>query len=64
MLRALSLLETAKYVSQKPKFESIEDSYKDLINYASFAVSYLRYKIPGQNLRSDIFNQPNTEADK
>lgn len=54
MLRAQSLLES----SGTPNFESLEDTYKDLINYASFAVSYLRGKMEGQNIDRDIKNMP------
>ncbi len=44
MLRAQSLLES----DEKPNHESLEDTYKDIINYASFAVSYIRGKMDGQ----------------
>lgn len=44
MMRATSLLES----TDEPNFESIEDTYKDMINYCSFAVSYLRGKMDGQ----------------
>ena len=50
--RATSLLESGK----DPNFESLEDTYKDLINYASFAVSWLRGGIPGQDPNRDMFN--------
>jgi hypothetical protein len=40
-----------------PNFESIEDSFKDLINYASFGVSYCRGKIPGQDPNRDFLNR-------
>jgi hypothetical protein len=52
LLRAQSLLES----KGDPKFESLEDTYKDLINYASFAVSYLRGKMEGQQEDRDVFN--------
>lgn len=55
VLRAQSLIEGLR--GQDPKFESLEDTYKDLINYCSFAVSYLRYSIDGQLVTRDIFNQ-------
>lgn len=54
MLRAQSLLES----ESDPNFESLEDTYKDLINYASFAVSWLRGKMEGQRQDRDIFNRP------
>jgi len=46
----------------KPNFESLEDSAKDLINYASFFVSYLRGKIDGQSQTHDLFNKANNET--
>ena len=54
MLRAQSLLESG----QANNFESLEDTYKDLINYASFAVSYIRGKMEGQNPELDYLNNP------
>ena len=51
--RATSLLESG----QKPNFESLEDTYIDLINYASFAVSYMRGKMEGQKPDRDMFNR-------
>lgn len=53
MLRAQSLLESGT----NPNFESLEDTYKDLINYASFAVAWLRGKMEGQNPNLDAFNK-------
>ena len=52
MLRAQSLLESGDAAN----FESLEDTYKDLINYASFAVSYIRGKMEGQNPELDYLN--------
>lgn len=43
--------------SYNPNFESIEDSLKDLINYASFAVAYSRGKIDGQLPTRDFLNR-------
>ena len=54
MLRAQSLLESGETAN----FESLEDTYKDLINYASFAVSYIRGKMEGQNPNLDFLNRP------
>jgi len=51
--RATSLLESGN----NPNFESLEDSYLDLINYASFAVSYMRGKMEGQQPDRDMFNR-------
>lgn len=57
MLRIQSLLE-ASSAGVTPKHESIEDSLKDLINYASFGVSWLRGKMEGQRADRDMFNKP------
>ena len=54
MLRAQSLLEPGDAAN----FESLEDTYKDLINYASFAVSYIRGKMEGQKPELDYLNRP------
>lgn len=58
MLRAQSLLESKSV----PNHESLEDTYKDLINYASFAVSWLRGKMEGQQDSLDIFNNQRFEV--
>lgn len=55
MYRAQSLLESGTHGAAN--FESLEDTYKDLINYASFAVAWLRGGIPGQDATRDIFNK-------
>ena len=53
MLRAQSLLESG----QANNFESLEDTYKDLINYASFLVAYARGGIEGQSDDKDFLNR-------
>ncbi len=53
MHRATSLLES----KGNPNFESLEDTYKDMINYCSFAVSYMRGKMEGQDTTRDMFNK-------
>ena len=53
LIRAQSLLESGG----SPNYESLEDSYKDLINYASFAVSYIRGMMVGQDPNCDMFNK-------
>ena len=58
MYRAQSLLESGHVAN----FESLEDTYKDLINYASFAVAWLRGGIPGQDVTRDIFNRKIDDA--
>jgi hypothetical protein len=55
LYRAQSLLESSTH--DQANFESLEDSYKDLINYASFAVAWLRGGVPGQQPNRDIFNK-------
>lgn len=56
LFRAQSLLESGKF--SQANYESLEDSYMDLINYASFCVAWLRYGIPGQRTDRDMFNKP------
>ena len=56
--RAQSLLESGG----DPNFESLEDTYKDMINYASFAVSYMRGKMDGQQSGRDMFNKPTSST--
>ena len=61
MLRAQSLLEAGTH--GEPNFESLEDTYKDMINYASFAVSYMRGQMEGQDSTRDMFNRKVNHAD-
>ena len=60
LYRAQSLLESGR--GDMANFESLEDTYKDLINYASFAVSYLRGKMEGQQPELDMFNRKRSVA--
>lgn len=53
LLRAQSLLEA----KGDPKHESLEDTYKDMINYCSFAVSYIRGQMEGQDPNRNMFNE-------
>ena len=53
IMRATSLIESGN----DPNFESLEDTYKDMINYSSFAVSYIRGKMEGQDPTRDMFNK-------
>ena len=46
-LRAVSLVEAAEF-NEKPNFESLEDTFKDMIHYCSFAAAWCRGGIPGQ----------------
>lgn len=57
MLRIKSVLAKMENNHDAPNFESVEDSCKDLINYASFMASYLRYKMDGQDPNRDVFNR-------
>jgi hypothetical protein len=59
LYRAQSLIES----EELPNHESLEDTYKDLINYASFAVSYLRGQMEGQDPNRDIFNRVKKKVD-
>jgi len=59
VLRAYSVMEAMENdPNYKPNFESLEDSFKDMINYASFAVAYSRGKIEGQDGTRDFLNKP------
>ena len=60
MLRAQSLLESG----QANNFESLEDSGKDLINYASFLVAYCRGGIDGQDPDRDFLNRSKNVSSK
>lgn len=57
MLRIKSVLAKME-AGHDANFESVEDSCKDLINYSSFMVSYLRGKMDGQVGNRDAFNRP------
>ena len=58
MLRMRSVMEAMMNdKTYGTNFESLEDSAKDLINYASFFVAYSRGKIPGQDGSKDLFNK-------
>ena len=43
----------------KPNFESLEDSCRDIINYASFGIAWIRGGIDGQLKTRDLLNRPN-----
>lgn len=60
VLRMRSVMEAMQHdPSYKPNFESLEDSAKDLINYASFYVAYSRGKVDGQEADRDFLNRKN-----
>jgi hypothetical protein len=61
LYRAQSLLESGR--TGEPNFESLEDTYMDLINYASFAVAYMRGKMDGQIDDRDMFNRKSISTD-
>jgi len=59
ILRARSVIEAmTNDPTYEPNFESFEDSFKDAINYLSFAIAYSRGKINGQNPDHDFLNRP------
>ena len=60
LLRAQSLIEKAAAHGNDvaTEIEALEYSYKDLLAYAAFSVSWLRGKMEGQNPANDIFNKP------
>ena len=58
IIRMRSVLEAMEYdPNYVPNFESLEDSAKDLINYSSFAVSFIRGGIDGQDPKRDFLNR-------
>lgn len=58
LLRMRSVMEAMNNdPTYNPNFESLEDSAKDLINYASFYVSYSRGKMDGQSSDRDFMNR-------
>ena len=57
-LRMYSVLEAMENdANYEPNFESLEDSAKDLINYSSFIVAYIRGGIDGQSPQRDFLNR-------
>lgn len=66
-LRMYSVLEAMENdPNYEPNFESLEDSAKDLINYGSFIVAYMRGGIDGQSDDRDFLNrkkQPELEEE-
>ncbi len=62
-LRMFSVLEAMESdPDYNPNFESLEDSGKDLINYASFMVAYMRGGIDGQSEDNDFLNRNKNES--
>lgn len=59
MLRLKSVISAMEAdPTHKTNYESLEDSAKDLINYASFFVEYYRGKMQGQDADRDALNRP------
>lgn len=56
-LRVKSLMDKMQ-AGGTANFEGLEDSLKDLINYAAFSVAWLRGQIEGQDPSLDAFNRP------
>lgn len=60
VLRMRSVMEAmSNDPNYTPNFESLEDSARDLINYTSFYVAYMRGKIDGQQPDRDWLNKKN-----
>jgi hypothetical protein len=58
ILRMYSVIEAMENDPEyQPNFESFEDSCKDAINYLSFAASYSRGKVDGQDAEKDFLNR-------
>ena len=66
VLRMQSVLEAMENdPNYNPNFESLEDSSKDLINYGSFIVAYMRGGMDGQDPERDFLNRKeHTDGDK
>lgn len=63
VLRAQSVIEAMELdPNYVPNFESVEDSFKDLINYASFGVAFIRGKVDGQDPERDFLNRRHPAA--
>lgn len=61
VLRMQSVLEAMENdPNYNPNFESLEDSSKDLINYGSFIVAYMRGGMDGQDPERDFLNRKET----
>jgi len=64
VLRMQSVLEAMENDPNiNPNFESLEDSSKDLINYGSFIVAYMRGGMDGQDPERDFLNRKEQIAD-
>lgn len=64
MLRMRSVMEAMQNdPNYTANFESLEDSAKDLINYASFFVSYSRGEMEGQDRTRDFLNRKKYQKD-
>lgn len=61
-LRATSLLEAAQEAEARgedrltPNYESLEDTFLDMINYAAFAAAWCAGEIDGQDPRTGLFS--------
>jgi len=53
MHQKMTRLKSLLLNSETPNFESIDDTARDLINYASFFVEYAEGKMDGQNAKRD-----------
>jgi hypothetical protein len=65
VLRMQSVLEAMENDKDyEPNFESVEDSGRDLINYSSFLVAYMRNGVEGQTTDRDFLNRKITLDEK
>ena len=62
LIRMYSVMEAAE-AGESPKFESLEDSAIDAINYLSFFVAYSRGKMEGQRADRDFLNRKINNVD-
>lgn len=62
ILRARSLIEAFEAAGTSPNNEALEDTYKDIVNYSSFAAAWLRGLLPGQDMTRDMLNRPRPDV--
>ena len=64
MLRMKSVMDAmANDPNYRANFESLEDSAMDMINYASFFVTYARGKMDGQDPDHDFLNRAKKQSE-
>lgn len=62
VMRIMSVLDLIRD-GKSQNFESIEDSLKDTISYATFGIAYMRGQLDGQLPNRDIFNRVTVDVE-